>query len=166
MEINTKIRTKDPQRAPPLRPYQADALRRMKSYEGQAALSVIATGLGKTRIYTDYARWDVTENDHRILMLAHREELVKQPLDYLTDIPCGIELGPLHSNGEPIICASVQSLVGRLENSIPTASTPSLSTRLIIVPRPPTAKFSIISTTLSASALQPRQSAVTASVWT
>lgn len=40
----------DGPRAPPLRPYQADTLQRMKSYEGNAALCVIATGLGKTRI--------------------------------------------------------------------------------------------------------------------
>lgn len=38
----------DGPRAPPLRPYQADTLQRMKSYEGNAALCVIATGLGKT----------------------------------------------------------------------------------------------------------------------
>ena len=31
MEINPEIRTKDPQRAPPLRPYQDDALKRMKA---------------------------------------------------------------------------------------------------------------------------------------
>ena len=41
----------DGPRAPPLRPYQADTLQRMKSYEGNAALCVIATGLGKTRIF-------------------------------------------------------------------------------------------------------------------
>lgn len=44
----------DGPRAPPLRPYQADTLQRMKSYEGNAALCVIATGLGKTRIFAEY----------------------------------------------------------------------------------------------------------------
>ena len=58
MEINPGICANAPQRAPPLRPYQEDALKRMKAYEGPAALSVIATGLGKTRIFTDYIRWD------------------------------------------------------------------------------------------------------------
>lgn len=119
MEINPKIRANAPQRAPPLRPYQEDALRRMQAYEGQAALSVIATGLGKTRIFTDYIRWDYLQNDHRILILSHREELVKQPLTYLSDLPCGIELGNLHAHDEPIISASVQSLVGRLNSYNP-----------------------------------------------
>lgn len=49
MKIHLYNRAMTP-RAPPLRPYQADTLQRMKSYEGNAALCVIATGLGKTRI--------------------------------------------------------------------------------------------------------------------
>ena len=103
----------DGPRAPPLRPYQADTLQRMKSYEGNAALCVIATGLGKTRIFAEYIRCDVLENDHHILILSHREELVIQPLEYLKGLPCGIEQGTTHAHGEPIISASVQSLVGR-----------------------------------------------------
>ena len=106
-------------RAPPLRDYQAKTLQLMKDYDGQAALCNIATGLGKTRIYTEYIRWDVSENDHHVLILSHREELVRQPLEYLKDLPCGIELGPLHADGEPIISASVQSLVGRLSEYNP-----------------------------------------------
>ena len=106
-------------RAPPLRDYQAQTLQLMKDYDGQAALCNIATGLGKTRIYTEYIRWDVSENDHHVLILSHREELVRQPLEYLKDLPCGIELGPLHADGEPIISASVQSLVGRLSEYNP-----------------------------------------------
>lgn len=106
-------------RAPPLRDYQAKTLQLMKDYDGQAALCNIATGLGKTRIYTEYIRWDVLENDHHVLILSHREELVRQPLEYLKDLPCGIELGPLHADGEPIISASVQSLVGRLSEYNP-----------------------------------------------
>ena len=58
----------DGPRAPPLRSYQADTLQRMKSYEGNAALCVIATGLGKTRIFAEYIRCDVLENDHHILI--------------------------------------------------------------------------------------------------
>ncbi|MFR5929937.1 MAG: DEAD/DEAH box helicase family protein [Subdoligranulum sp.] len=109
----------DGPRAPPLRPYQADTLQRMKSYEGNAALCVIATGLGKTRIFAEYIRCDVLENDHHILILSHREELVIQPLEYLKGLPCGIEQGTTHAHGEPIISASVQSLVGRLDKYNP-----------------------------------------------
>ena len=91
----------------------------MKSYEGNAALCVIATGLGKTRIFAEYIRCDVLENDHHILILSHREELVIQPLEYLKGLPCGIEQGTTHAHGEPIISASVQSLVGRLDKYNP-----------------------------------------------
>lgn len=99
---------------PPLRPYQQEALDKMESYEGRAALLVLGVGLGKTRLFTEYLRWAVTENDWHALILSHREELVYQPLEYLKDIPCGVELGPHHAHGESIISASVQSLVGRL----------------------------------------------------
>ena len=37
---------------PPLRDYQQADLAKMQNYEGRAALMVLATGLGKTRIYT------------------------------------------------------------------------------------------------------------------
>lgn len=99
---------------PPLRPYQQEALDKMKNYEGRAALLVLGVGLGKTRIFTEYLRWAVVENDWHCLILSHREELVYQPLAYLKDIPCGVELGARRAHGEPIISASVQSLVGRL----------------------------------------------------
>lgn len=61
---------------PPLRDYQQEALARMQHYEGRAALLVLATGLGKTRIFTEFLRWEVNENDHHCLILSHREELV------------------------------------------------------------------------------------------
>lgn len=61
---------------PPLRDYQQVDLAKMQNYEGRAALMVLATGLGKTRIYTEYIRWDVLNNNHNCLILSHREELV------------------------------------------------------------------------------------------
>ncbi|MCM1296038.1 MAG: DEAD/DEAH box helicase [Muribaculaceae bacterium] len=91
----------------------------MKQYEGRAGLLVLGTGLGKTRIFTEYLRWAVTENDWHCLILSHREELVYQPLEYLKDIRCGVELGSRHAHGEYVISASVQSLVGRLHDYDP-----------------------------------------------
>ena len=100
--------------SPPLRAYQQEDLERLKSYEGRSALCVLATGLGKTREFTEFLRWEVTQNDHRCLILSHREELVYQPLTYLKDIRCGVELAEKCAHHEPIISAAVQSLVGRL----------------------------------------------------
>lgn len=101
-------------RDPPLRPYQAETIRRMQAYEGRAALLVLATGLGKTRIFTEFLRREVLESDHHCLILSHRAELVRQPLTYLPDLPCGVELAEQRAHGESIISASVQSLIGRL----------------------------------------------------
>lgn len=105
--------------SPPLRAYQQEDLERLKSYEGHSALCVLATGLGKTREFTEFLRWEVTQNDHRCLILSHREELVYQPLTYLKDIRCGVELAEKCARHEPIISASVQSLVGRLHKYDP-----------------------------------------------
>lgn len=105
--------------SPRLRPYQQKDLESLKNYEGRSALCVLATGLGKTREFTEFLRWEVTKNDHRCLILSHREELVYQPLTYLKDIRCGVELAEKCARHEPIISASVQSLVGRLHKYDP-----------------------------------------------
>lgn len=62
---------------------------------------------------------EVNENDHHCLILSHREELVHQPLTYLQDLTCGVELADKRANHEPIISASVQSLVSRLDKYNP-----------------------------------------------
>lgn len=107
-------RSVTPRASPPLRDYQEKTIQKMLAYEGRAALGVLGTGLSKTRIFTEFIRRDVNDSDHRCLILSHRAELVHQPLTYLTDLPCGIELAQQHARGEPVISASVQSLVGRL----------------------------------------------------
>lgn len=112
-------RSQAPRGSPPLRDYQQDTVDKMLRYEGRAALCVLGTGLGKTRIFTDFIRREVKQNDHHCLILSHREELVKQPLTYLTDLPCGIELAQQHARGQHVITASVQSLVGRLDRYNP-----------------------------------------------
>lgn len=155
----------DGPRAPPLRPYQADTLQRMKSYEGNAALCVIATCLGKTRIFAEYIRCDVLENDHHILILSHREELVIQPLEYLKGLPCGIEQGTTHAHGNPSSALRCKALWGGSTSTTPTVSIPSSSTRPTTVLHRPTAKFlSTSKMPFVLASLQP-QSAVMVSAW-
>ena len=48
--------TPAPNKSPPLRPYQQDVLDKMIAYDGRAALCVLATGLGKTRIFAEFLR--------------------------------------------------------------------------------------------------------------
>lgn len=68
----------------------------------------MATGLGKTATFANIKR------KGRVLVLAHREELVTQPIKYY-DCPVGIEMANQYSNREPVVIASVQSIIHRLE---------------------------------------------------
>ena len=108
-------------KGPPLRPYQQEALEKMKQYEGHSALLVLGTGLGKTRIFTEFIRSEVQESDHTCVIVSHREELVQQPLSYMDDLPCGVECGKrcARLGRDKVISASVQSLVNRLHKFNP-----------------------------------------------
>lgn len=53
------------------------------------------------------------------MVLAHREELIKQPVKYY-DCDVGIEMAKYRSNNEEVIIASVSTLVHRLERFNPT----------------------------------------------
>lgn len=52
------------------------------------------------------------------MVLAHREELVRQPAKYY-DCPVGFEMAKETSHGEEVVIASVQSLVRRLDRFSP-----------------------------------------------
>lgn len=77
--------------------------------EFQSALVVMATGLGKTYCFSSLAR-DWPGN---VLVLAHRDELVRQAADNLaleTGECVGIEKAGERSDGQRIVVASVQSM--------------------------------------------------------
>lgn len=96
-----------------LRDYQKECLEIIDKLESGSYLIQMATGCGKTATFTNIKR------KGRVLVLAHREELVTQPIKYY-DCPVGIEMGNHKSNNEPVVIASVQSLTHRLENFKPT----------------------------------------------
>lgn len=63
-----------------LRPYQVecrDAVERMFGLGYQRLIAVLATGLGKTTIFTELARREI-DRGGKVLVLAHREELLDQ----------------------------------------------------------------------------------------
>lgn len=91
-----------------LRDYQKEVLEIIDKLESGSYLIQMATGLGKTATFTNIKR------KGRVLVLAHREELVTQPVKYY-DCPVGIEMANHKSNNEPVIIASVMSLTHRLE---------------------------------------------------
>ena len=95
-----------------LRDYQQECIDLIDKLEPGAYLIQMATGCGKTATFTNIKR------KGRVLVLAHREELVTQPVKYY-DCPVGIEMANRISNGEPVVIASVQSIIHRLEKFKP-----------------------------------------------
>lgn len=91
-----------------LRDYQKEVLEIIDKLDSGSYLIQMATGLGKTATFTNIKR------KGRVLVLAHREELVTQPIKYY-DCPVGIEMANHKSNNEPVIIASVMSLTHRLD---------------------------------------------------
>lgn len=90
-----------------LRPYQQECIRSIP--ERGAYLIQLATGLGKTVIFTQMPRRG------RMLIISHREELVRQPLKYF-DCKTGVEMAGEHAPADAeVVSASVQSLARRLE---------------------------------------------------
>jgi superfamily II DNA or RNA helicase len=75
----------------------------------RSTLLVMATGLGKTRTFAAVAKnWD-----GRVLILAHRRELIQQAWRDVTDLTgerVGIEKAHEHSYGARIVVGSVQTL--------------------------------------------------------
>lgn len=95
-----------------LRDYQQECHDLIETLNPGAYLIQMATGLGKTATFTTLKR------KGRVLVLAHREELVTQPIKYY-DCPVGIEMANHKSNGEDVVIASVQSIIHRLDKFKP-----------------------------------------------
>lgn len=95
-----------------LRDYQQECHNLIETLDPGSYLIQMATGLGKTATFTTLKR------KGRVLVLAHREELVTQPIKYY-DCPVGIEMANHKSNGEEVVIASVQSIIHRLDKFKP-----------------------------------------------
>lgn len=95
-----------------LRDYQQQCISIIESKPPGSYLVQMPTGCGKTATFTHIPRHG------RVLVLAHREELVRQPARYY-DCPVGFEIAQDRSNGEDVVIASVQSLVNRLDRFNP-----------------------------------------------
>ena len=96
-----------------LRPYQTEAIHTIDQQPPGAYLVQMATGLGKTVTFANLPR-----HGARMLILSHREELVEQPRKYF-DCSYGIERAQIHSHGEEVVSASVQTMVRRLGDFAP-----------------------------------------------
>lgn len=94
------------------RDYQEEALNIIDNMQPGSYLIQMATGLGKTVTFANIRR------KGRVLVLAHREELITQPIKYY-NCPVGIEMASNKSNGEEVVIASVMSLTHRLNKFKP-----------------------------------------------
>jgi superfamily II DNA or RNA helicase len=99
--------------ARPLRPYQVEAVRRIREElaTNRSTLLVLPTGAGKTRVFSEIAKdWDGP-----VLVVAHRNELIRQGRGSLEEI-CGdlvsTEKAGARAAGTRIVVGSVQTLVG------------------------------------------------------
>lgn len=99
-----------------LRPYQKECKDILDKTPTGNHLVVMATGLGKTVVMTHLKR------NGRVLLLSHRDELVRQPEKYF-DCSFGIEKAEEHAGDEEVVSASVQSLSrpGRMKRFAPDA---------------------------------------------
>ncbi len=95
-----------------LRDYQIECLEIIDKLDEGAYLIQMATGLGKTVTFANIPR------KGRVLILSHREELVRQPLKYFK-CSTGVEMAKERSNGEEVVSASVMSMVRRLDSFEP-----------------------------------------------
>lgn len=96
-----------------LRNYQQECVDIISGLNKGSYLVQMATGLGKTVTFANIPR------NGRMLIISHREELVRQPLKYF-DCETSVEMSKHHSNkNSEVVSASVQSLYRRLNNFSP-----------------------------------------------
>lgn len=99
-----------------LRPYQDDAIvgiRKVWDSGDPNALLVLATGLGKTVVFCSLGEILRAEGFRKILVVAHRRELVFQALDKWRRVEpmrkIGVYMGARRDVTADVICASIQS---------------------------------------------------------
>lgn len=87
------------------RPYQTECIQAILDAGPGRHLIALATGLGKTVVFTHLT------GVGRVLILSHRDELVRQPEKYYGGkVRFGIEKAEEHATDEEVVSASVQSL--------------------------------------------------------
>lgn len=112
-----------------LRPYQGKAVSRIfDEFDSgvKATLAVMATGVGKTTVFSEVAKITNSLVGGRVLILAHRGELIEQAASRLFEhgVECAIEKAEQQARasifGDPMcVVASVQTMQGKRLRSWP-----------------------------------------------
>ncbi len=96
-----------------LRDYQKECISIIESKPPGAYLVQMPTGSGKTATFTSIPRHG------KVLILSHREELVRQPLKYY-DCKTGVEMAKEHADPDcEVVSASVMTMAKRMERFKP-----------------------------------------------
>ncbi len=98
-----------------LRPYQHEALAAIRAAGAGRYLTVIATGGGKTCIFSQYIdEQQRADPSKRAIVLVHRDELVSQTRDKLFAVNPWLQAGIVKAErdqaGHPVVVASIQTL--------------------------------------------------------
>lgn len=102
-----------------LRDYQREVIEEVERRGPGRWLVQLFTGAGKTVIFASLIdQWLGAGQIKRALLLSHRQELVEQPVKYFSH-PVGIERGDQRAGWEPVVSASVQTMVKRLDQFDP-----------------------------------------------
>jgi len=107
-----------------LRPYQRECVSRIceKLREGRSTVAVLATGLGKTVVFSDVIRLGLQREGRRAIVLAHREELIMQAVEKIrevTGLEPAIEMGDYRSiedgvyGRSSVVVSSIQTQTAR-----------------------------------------------------
>lgn len=105
-----------PPRGVAMRPYQDRAVSAaIESLERgvSSRLIVMPTGTGKTVVFSDYSRRRVEATGKRVLVVAHRDELIRQAansIERVTGLRCGIEMAEERARSNcDVVVTSVQT---------------------------------------------------------
>ena len=98
-----------------MRPYQDEARQAVREREAagiRSLLTVLPTGTGKTVVFANEVKDRAAAG--RVLVLAHREELIQQPADMLRRVAPSLEVGVCKAGrneiASQVVIASVQTL--------------------------------------------------------
>ena len=102
-----------------MRPYQQEAVDGVFAAwrEARSALVVLPTGCGKTVVFAEIARRVCKDDKKRVMVLAHREELVfqaKEKIHAVTGLDAHVEMGEYKADtglfgASPVVVSTVQT---------------------------------------------------------